>query len=74
MARRALRVCGRYLLTLVLVAFLLAACGPEAKRTRAGGPGADIGNRKETVELHGEVRGERSIYADTPLKVPGQQE
>lgn len=74
MARGALRACGRYLLALLLIAFLLTACGPEAKRTRAGGPGADIGNRTETVELHGEARGERSIYADTPLKVPSQQE
>ncbi|MCG8350670.1 MAG: hypothetical protein MI924_23115 [Chloroflexales bacterium] len=34
----------RLLLTLVLAA-LLAACGPENGRARGGGPGADIGNK-----------------------------
>ncbi len=46
----------RYLLTvLVLALALLAACSPEANRTR-GGKGADIGNRPSQpsdVELHG---------------------
>jgi hypothetical protein len=35
------------------VAGLLAACGPEASRTRGGGLGADIGNRGATVQMHG---------------------
>jgi hypothetical protein len=33
--------------------FLLTACSsPEATRTRGGGPGADVGNRSDPVELH----------------------
>lgn len=32
---------------------LLTACAsPEAVRTRGGGPGADVGNRGEPVEMH----------------------
>jgi hypothetical protein len=32
---------------------LLAACAsPEAARSRGGGPGADIGNRRAVVEMH----------------------
>lgn len=32
---------------------LLAACGsPEATRLRAGGPGADVGNRGPVVTMH----------------------
>ena len=39
---------------LVLVAVLaLTACSPEASRARGGGPGADVGNRKATVQIHG---------------------
>ena len=31
----------------------VAGCGsPEATRTRGGGPGADVGNRSATVEMH----------------------
>ena len=41
-------------LTMLLIAFTaLAACdSPEATRTRGGGPGADIGNHDEVVEMH----------------------
>jgi len=43
--------------TLIVVSLalagLLAACtSPEATRTRAGGPGADVGNRGPVVVLH----------------------
>jgi hypothetical protein len=38
---------------LVAVGLLTAACSPEATRTRSGGPGADVGNRGPTVDLHG---------------------
>lgn len=35
------------------LAGLLAACAsPEATRTRAGGPGADVGNRNPVVVIH----------------------
>ncbi len=37
----------------VLLAAALAGCAsPEAGRTRAGGPGADVGNRGPVVVLH----------------------
>ena len=41
-------------LALVAVAALaLAACtSPEATRLRAGGPGADVGNRQPEVAMH----------------------
>ena len=41
--------------TLLLIAFTaLSACAsPEARRTRSGGPGADVGNRAKVVEMHG---------------------
>ena len=33
--------------------FLLLACSsPEARRTRGGGPGADVKNWEQPVELH----------------------
>ena len=47
---------GRSTLALVLVvgALLTAACSsPEATRARQGGPGGDVGNRRERVEIHG---------------------
>ena len=44
----------RALLLAALAATLAAtACSPEAVRTRNGGPGADVGNRSRSVELHG---------------------
>ena len=37
----------------VLLAVALAGCAsPEAHRTRAGGPGGDVGNRGPVVVLH----------------------
>jgi hypothetical protein len=53
-------------LVVVALALSLAACtSPEATRTRAGGPGADVGNRGP-VELHG---GSQPYYA-TPNVLP----
>ncbi len=41
-------------LAVILGALLTAACAsPEATRVRQGGPGGDIGNRRERVEIHG---------------------
>jgi hypothetical protein len=37
---------------LALGAATLACTSPEATRTRAGGPGADPGNRRGVVQLH----------------------
>ena len=43
--------CASFLVGLSLL--LLTACSPEASRTRGGGPGADVGNRGASVQLHG---------------------
>jgi hypothetical protein len=38
---------------LVVAASALAACGsPEATRSRGAGPGADVQNKPEVVQLH----------------------
>jgi hypothetical protein len=44
------------LLALVVAGLLLAGCGPEARRVRGGGPGADPLNwpRDGIVRMHGE--------------------
>lgn len=43
------------LLVLQLAALALAACGPEASRTRGGGAGADVGNHGVPVQIHGQT-------------------
>lgn len=60
-----------YLNRLVLLAILivgLAACSPEAERTRGGGPGADPGNRNATVEIHKGAE----MFHETPQRTPGE--
>ena len=47
----------------------LAACSsPEANRTRGGGPGADVGNRSDVVEMH---EGSHPFY-ETPILIPAK--
>jgi hypothetical protein len=51
----------------VMLACLLAwtACAsPEAARVRGGGPGADPGNRRVTVQLHAGAK----MYYHTPCR------
>lgn len=37
----------------ILIGLLVVACAsPEATRVRAGGPGADVGNRGSVVNMH----------------------
>jgi hypothetical protein len=39
--------------TLTILLLYLAGCAsPETKRTRGGGPGADMGNRAKFVQMH----------------------
>lgn len=54
------------LLAALLGAMVLAACSPEASRSRRSGLGADIGNRGPSVELHGP----RNPYFETPRLAP----
>jgi hypothetical protein len=49
------------------------ACSPEEARARGGGPGADIGNRRGSVELHGKS-GPESMYYKTPVVGLGAQQ
>jgi len=48
---------------LLSLASCLAACSPEASRTRDGGPGGDTGNRGANVQLHS---GGSEAYFGTP--------
>lgn len=37
----------------LMIACVMSGCAsPEARRTRGGGPGADVGNRPEVVRMH----------------------
>ncbi len=38
----------------VLAVLLLAACSPEADRTQGGGLGADVGNSRLPIQMHGD--------------------
>jgi hypothetical protein len=55
------------LITVAAVGFYLAACAsPETRRTRGGGPGADVGNRGKDVDMH---EGSRPFWK-TPDLIP----
>jgi hypothetical protein len=70
------RAWGKLLLVLVLVllAFTLVACGPEANRTDSDGKksGADIGNWGDPVQMHGDEPPAESIYYKTPDELPAE--
>jgi hypothetical protein len=54
----------------LLAVFLLGACSsPEVTRTRGGGPGADVGNRGQPVEMH---EGSKP-FDKTPQIIPPQR-
>jgi hypothetical protein len=42
----------RLAMAVALLAVAIAACSPEASRTRGGGPGADVGNHGSPIRLH----------------------
>jgi hypothetical protein len=55
------------LIFFVAVSLCLAGCAsPEVARTRGGGPGADIGNRREIVRMHEGAR----PFENTPKIIP----
>jgi hypothetical protein len=57
----------RRVLALAALACLVVGCtSPEATRTRAGGPGGDVGNRRDDVSMH---EGSKP-YWNTP-RMPG---
>jgi hypothetical protein len=54
-------------LTVLTILLALGACvSPEAKRVRGGGAGADIGNRSDSLQLHGGSL----MYSRTPCLLP----
>ncbi len=59
------------ILTIAVLASALLACGPEASRTRGGGPGADIGNHGSEIQLH--PFGPKVIYSNTPKEGAASQ-
>jgi hypothetical protein len=58
-------------LTVLLAGVVLVSgcASPEARRTRGGGSGADVGNRGETVILHGGS----DPFWKTPDLIPGEE-
>ena len=56
-----------FVVALGAVAGVLGCSSPEATRMRGGGPGADVGNRREVVEMH---EGSRPFH-ETPRLVAG---
>lgn len=57
------------LILLVTVSLCIAGCAsPEAARTRGGGPGADVGNRREIVRMHEGAR----PFENTPKVIPAK--
>ncbi len=56
---------GRVWILGLAAGLALAACAsPEAGRSRGGGPGADLGNRRAAVQVHGGAR----MYYRTPCR------
>jgi len=53
---------------LVLCIALAGCTSPEARRTRGGGPGADVGNRSQDVKMH---EGSQP-YWKTPDRITGE--
>lgn len=76
---------GALIVGLALTLALAACTSPEATRVRAGGPGADVGNRQPVVRMHDGARpywrtpnllaglpgeADRARRADTPAALP----
>ena len=60
---------GHTAIIFLVVLCALAACmSPETGRSRGGGPGADVGNRKQVVRMH---EGADPFYK-TPTLIPSQ--
>jgi hypothetical protein len=56
-------------ITVALLVFSVAACAsPETTRVRGAGPGADVGNRTKTLQMH---EGSRP-FENTPIIIPAK--
>jgi hypothetical protein len=59
----------RIQIALFSILFSIVAChSPETTRTRGGGPGADVGNRRQVINMH---EGSRPFYK-TPDLIPAK--
>ena len=67
--RTGARHSASFAVTATLVVLGVAACSPEAERSRGGGAGGDIGNRGSPVVLLEENYDERVFY-ETPNDLP----
>jgi hypothetical protein len=60
---------GLAVVALIALSLCFAACSsPEVTRTRGGGPGADVGNRTQSVQMH---EGSRP-FDKTPILIPAK--
>ena len=60
---------ARAVLFIVVVASALAGCSsPEATRARGQGPGADVGNHGDPVE----IAGRKDMFNHTPVRGLGR--
>jgi hypothetical protein len=60
---------GFAVVVLIALSFYVAACAsPEVARTRGSGPGADVGNRSNFVQMH---EGSRP-FESTPKLIPAK--
>jgi hypothetical protein len=59
---------GIIFLVVIFCACLSACYSPETNRTRGGGPGADVSNRRPFVNMH---EGSRPFY-QTPQLIPAK--
>ena len=61
----------------VVIAATLGCGSPEATRTQGGGPGADVGNRRDVVLMHEGSKpyyGTPHVIANPPGPVGGAQQ
>ena len=58
---------GRALALLALGLVLAGCSSPEATRTRGGGPGADVGNRGRSIDLHAQ-KPDGGMFYQTPAE------
>jgi hypothetical protein len=56
------------LLFFITIVVLAGCTSPETTRVRGGGPGADVGNRKEIVRMHEGAR----PFENTPKLISGK--
>ena len=69
MTSQRLRVARLLAVALIALAAISTACSPESSRQQGGGMGADVGNRPQAVEVHGQT----NMYYGTPRLLPASR-